>query len=487
MIRLLALLVVLTLPLRAADFAALKTQAEQLYGEQSYAKAHELYAQAAEPPADEKRWIAMRLADTLWRSQAATKTADTTKFEEAQRGLEAVIREVTREEDRDRAWAEAQESLGDFFWSRQNARNWGEALPHYRAALDWWAGAREVDLARERYLVMIWNMARPPEARPHESYGNMGNWLPLELLDDALYGYAQWMERYGRFVARENGGWQNEPDYNKALELYRRIVRDFKKGETRYYDNAQQQIAEITGTRVGVNVSNVFLPESQVQFSVNWRNAKKIEFALHPVSLPRNVQTGGEDDSLNDWVQRIDLEKTETIKRWTKQTGDTGVHKPGSETIRYEGALAPGAYVIEARAGGEKARDLVLVSDAAVVLKTSGQQALTYVCNALDGSPRKNAMVRIIECWRVGNKWRWQEQDGKTNADGIATFFPHGGPRPAAGARARERRRPRGVCLERRSLGPPPRSALENLRLHRPSGVSAGGDGALEKIHGEAL
>ena len=51
------------------------------------------------------------------------------------------------------------------------------------------------------------------------------------------------------------------------------------------------------------------------------------------------------------------------------------------------GKLAPGAYLLEARAGGIAARDLVLVSGATLVLKTSGQEALVYFADALDGSP----------------------------------------------------------------------------------------------------
>ena len=72
----------------------------------------------------ESRWVGFRLADTLWRAQAATKTADSTKYDEARHQLEVLVRDITRDEDRDRVWAEAQESLGDFWWMRQRSRNW---------------------------------------------------------------------------------------------------------------------------------------------------------------------------------------------------------------------------------------------------------------------------------------------------------------------------------------------------------------------------
>jgi hypothetical protein len=70
-------------PLFAAlppEYEALKVDAEKLYADGSFARAKERYASRTWtnlPPA-EQRWVKFRLADTLWRSQAATETSDTT-------------------------------------------------------------------------------------------------------------------------------------------------------------------------------------------------------------------------------------------------------------------------------------------------------------------------------------------------------------------------------------------------------------------------
>src|SRR5437879_1910694 len=110
----------------SADFEKLKTDAEKQYADGSYALAHETYAKA--PLADllpgDRRWVEFRLADTQWRSQAATQTADTTNLDEARHQLEVLIRDVTRVEDHDRNWAEVHESLADFFWTRRNSNNY---------------------------------------------------------------------------------------------------------------------------------------------------------------------------------------------------------------------------------------------------------------------------------------------------------------------------------------------------------------------------
>jgi hypothetical protein len=154
-------------------YEALKAEAERLYAEASYSQARELYLKARavklQPPLrlEDARWVEFRLADTLWRAQAATQTADTTKYETAQRQLESLIRERRRVEDHDLVWAEAQESLGDLWWARRGVKDWGQAWPHYQQALDWWAGTKDLDLGRARYLKIVWTIAQPPEAEPY--------------------------------------------------------------------------------------------------------------------------------------------------------------------------------------------------------------------------------------------------------------------------------------------------------------------------------
>jgi len=174
----------------------------------------------------------------------------------------------------------------------------------------------------------------------------------------------------------------------KALEMFRRVVSEFKKGETRYWEQAQEQIRNITRAEVNVSVGNVFLPDSEIQFSFNWRNVKKVDFTVYPVELNRDVQfpaTGGREI---DWLHSIKTDSLEKIKTWSRETGDKGDYKPGGETVRYDGKLKPGAYLLEARGAGVSSRELILVTDATVVLKTSRKQALVYVCNALDSSPQ---------------------------------------------------------------------------------------------------
>jgi uncharacterized protein YfaS (alpha-2-macroglobulin family) len=459
-----------------SNYETLKTEAERLYAEASYSQARELYlkARAVKLQPDEARWVEFRLADTLWRAQAATLTADSTKYETAQRDLESLIRERRRPEDHDRVWVESQESLGDLWWTRRDARDWTQAWPHYQQALDWWAGTKDLDLGRARYLKIVWTMTQPPAADSYYYYGAYGNLVPLEILDnalkiaqtdadrarahyliamtlryqggdyrrmqrapeefeaaikagkssawhdDALYHYAEWMMQMGRYIPLDSGGWRQEQDYVKALELFRRLVTEYGKGETRYYDVAKQQIDDITKPTVGVSATNIFLPDSEIQVQLNWRNLKRVALSIYPVDLPRDLQMVGTRNS--DWIQWIDLSGTRKLQELNKDTADNGDFKPGQEAIRLNNKLPVGAYVIEARGAGASARDLLLVTDAALVLKASGKQALAYFCDALSGAPIAGASVKLGENYYNGNDQVWRQTVKETNQDGVALF-----------------------------------------------------------------
>ena len=448
--------------------------------EKSFAKANEIYRTVNDTnlPPTEQRWVLFRRADTLWRSEASTQRADNTKFNQARQELNVLVRDVQREEEKDRVWVEVQESLGDSFWTPRNQRNWGGAWQHYSQALDWWAGQRAGEESRNRYLDIVWRSAKPPGAEPYYRYGNYGNVVPLNILentlkiavsendkahahyllaasfqyhggdwdararvpehfeaalkpgkgtdwyDDALYHYAEWMMNQGRAVPLKDGNWTQEQDYVKALALFRRLVAEFQKGETRYWEQAQQQIRNITQVNLGVSVSHIFLPDSEIQYHLNWRNVKRVELALYPVDLTKDVNLGTLDGNRRpSWLQTIDLAGREKAKSWEHDTKDKGDYRPGNAQLRLDGKLRPGAYVLEAQGGGQSARELVLVTDAALVLKTSGKTALVFVTDALSGKPLANAKTRVWERWHVGNnKWEARSQDKVTDKDGLAVF-----------------------------------------------------------------
>ena len=110
---------------------------------------------------------------------------------------------------------------------------------------------QELNTTKERiakfqgWLVQMRRTARPEEFEAALKPGKKTDWY-----DDALYYYAEWMMNQGRTVPLKDGNWRQEPDFVKALELFRRLVKEFSKGETRYWDQAQNQIHNITDPQV---------------------------------------------------------------------------------------------------------------------------------------------------------------------------------------------------------------------------------------------
>jgi uncharacterized protein YfaS (alpha-2-macroglobulin family) len=469
------------------DYSQLRTEAENLYAQGSYARANEVYARVdkSKLASADLRWVEFRLADTSWRAQAATETSDNTKFELAQKQLEELIRVLDKVEDRDLVWAEAHESLGDLFWTRRNQMNWSAAWPHYQQSLDWWAGQRDVDRARERYLRIVFRAAAPPRQEPYYYYTYYGNYIPLEVLenalkisqvandrahlhfliamtvrsaggsyesrqqvpdefeealtagkqsewyDDALFNYAEWMNSYGSLVQAAEGQWQQQADYVKALELYRRLTREFTKGESRYYDQAVQQIKNITEPTLTVGVSNIFLPDSEIQFALSTRNVARVEFSLYKFDMTRDIRfsrVSDEDEGDTDegtWLQKLSTARP-AVKSWSKVIDSKRDHQPYSDEVRVDSKLPVGAYLLEAKSGSLQSRELILVTDATMILKTSSKQALVFFTNALTGLPIANASIALWESYYQNSKWHWRRLKQTTNSDGLAKFALRG-------------------------------------------------------------
>ena len=459
-----------------ADYDKLKAQAEARFAEGSFELANELYqqAKALSLSTSDRQWVEFRLADTTWRSQAGSQTHDSSRYEEAYKSLSALYAALEKDQGKSRLWVEVVESLGDYMWMRPDSHSWWSAWELYQRALDYWAGTSG-DEARTRYLKIVLRAVEPAWRDSSYYYGYYSNTLPIAVAekavklsrtdeekavtyyilaralrdqsssyeqrarvseayeavlklgrrfawyDDALYEYAYSLETVGRISKPMLGDWKADVDYVKAVELYRRLRAELKQSETRYWNDAQQRIDEITRPILGLQVSNIFLPESELQFSLNWRNLKKIDLGIYAVDLSTDLQQD-ELKHTGSWLESLDLAKAKRVQGWTKDTSDRGDYKPGSEIVRVQGKLALGAYVIEASAGTLKTRDFILVSDAALVLKTSGRQALAYFCNALDGSPIAKARVSLWYRDEDRDGANWIHGTAQTSADGLANF-----------------------------------------------------------------
>src|SRR5262249_33692998 len=153
---------------------------------------------------------------------------------------------------------------------------------------------------------------------------------------------------------------------------------------------------------------------SEIGYTLAWRNVERVDLALYPIDLTTAVEfkptgpLGNSDDSANDWLRRVDLRSREKCATFSHETKDTGEHRPGAAELRIEPKLAPGAYILEARAGAASGRELVLVSSSALVVKASSERALVWFTDALSSEPIAGASVAFLERFYDGTFWRWR-------------------------------------------------------------------------------
>lgn len=161
-----------------------KAEAEHAVG--SYARAHELYVEIArlELAPARRAWVEFRLADTRWRSAAQSNDPDTSELDQALAELRALLTRYERPESRDQLYAELEESLGDAGWSPRN-QDWSSGQ-HYTAALEWWARSSALELARTRYLGIVWKAALPAWREQYFGHSYFPMTLPLEVLANAV-------------------------------------------------------------------------------------------------------------------------------------------------------------------------------------------------------------------------------------------------------------------------------------------------------------
>lgn len=464
------------LPRLTGDAAAVQARAEARETEGAWELARREWATLDLAKLDDvaRRFVRFRRADCAWRSLASTNEADDSGLVAAKKELTELQNAVERPELRDELWARVEESLADFHWLPRNRQDWGQAWPHYSNALDWWAGAKDVEAARARYLAMVWRMAWPQDQlargswwarqvpidvlanamsiaktkddqarakylfaasvrwnggsyeRTRQAFGALESALELgkgtPWYDDALWDLAQWAESPGIPDVGEDGNWRYVPDYPKALALYRRYVEEFQKGQAARWDDAKQGIERITRVEVSVAVPSAFLPGSEAGFTLAWRNAAKVDVALYALDLANAVDLASEQDtSASAWLERVSTAGRERVRSFTHETKDDGKHVPGSTELDLGAALAPGAYLLEATAGGARSRELVLVGRTQIVLKAGDERALAWVCDALTSEPVANAKLVVWEHVYDGKRWSWARTAGTSAADGTFT------------------------------------------------------------------
>ncbi len=452
-----------------------KSAAEALVQKGDFAGAHAAYERMSTNglPREEQRWVAFRLDDTGWRMRDA---ANLPAAEEAVPVLVELADPNVKPDQRDRIWAEAQESLGDFHQRKGEAPNW--ALTRYTGALGWWGGQTNLNLARDRYLDIVFKVERPDQGslpgRPR-SGGSLQlpdevvtralgiaqrreDRVPLLLMqarrlefrrdpstvvrteqaferaladseglpnrDTVLWTYAQWRERSGRWTPLADGKWRVDADAEGAVALYRRLLTEFSPGRSRFRQPAEQRLADLTSTALNVAVGSPFLPGSDVEFNLGARNVQQVEIKVRALELGRDLKLPVDRNFDGNWTEGLTANGPVVEEFAVPVSG--APHAWVTRRVRMPRPLGPGAYLVEATASGKSSRDLLQITDTAVVVSAGAGQCTAWVVNALDGRPM--AGVPVWVAMNRERRWTPLEEPRTTDAQGLVTIDFKGRP-----------------------------------------------------------
>ena len=450
--------------------SGLREQAEALLLRGSFAQAVGVLEQVRtnDLAAPDLRWLEFRLADARWRAAAPELLEDSDRFAAP---LVRLSSDDIPAAERDEFWAAARRSLGDL---QRRQEPWGHGFgAQYAAALDWWAGQTNLSRARDQYLEIAhewagpvgddagWNQSilipddvlsraisiaeRPDDVaffRLHRairsgnvwSSGNPGRAardfeaarlasVGTPLRDAALYFEGQWRERQGGIETLPSGGWKPKPDEAGAIQRYRELLEEFPAGRSRYRESAASRLADLTGISMVLAVPGTFLPGSRIEFQLSARNTTNVQLSLTPMDLTRDLRLEAVTGERSVWQDGL-RPPGPAIREWNEVLEADRLHAEVTRQVRLPETLAPGAYLLEARAGDQSVRDVLMVTDAVLVLQESPGRTLAWLVDANRGHPIPEAPVRFAV--RVpeprGRGLRWQEWTATTDAYGVASL-----------------------------------------------------------------
>ncbi len=444
------------------SFEDLKLAGAKLYSEKSYALAYETWSKAAEldVPVGDRRKLDFYLADSRWRSRPG---------EDDVTAAQADLEKLVDSNPDDVIAAEALESLGDSWLALDtNGSHWRQAWEYYERALKKWAAATDLDTARPRYLGIVWKATGPPteqrygwsvpievlanaleiandpeqRARAHYFLGayywsrggdpfsvrragreweaTLAEGPETAVYEPALFHLAEWNERAGKSEWSPDGGLTISPDYDRALELYRRFLEEFPKGKSQFSDQAQARITEITRPTVEINSSFLYLPDSEPSVVVNWRNVGPVELVAYRVDLAAAFRPS-KTTSPDSWIDAVSLDGATEIARWA--VGGENSRAQMSEETAVPGTIEAGSYLVVATAGKLTSRALVSVSGSTAIMQTVGSRVIAMVADARVGAAIEPTVATLWQARRNRDNWTWIQSKPVAHATAGVTVF----------------------------------------------------------------
>lgn len=407
--------------------------------------------------------------------------------------------------EQDRWWAESNVALATYYIQSDPYGQQQQVRQALDNARNWWAGSTDLDLARQKFLEISFQLAdfittrwgwyyteiqpirlgqgqkviAPPTPSPQPS--NIG----LQVLYEEILKVAQSDDdkaraHYGLAMASMSNytgdqklydkaadefniiikdfpdsewaddayyqlgmSYENHQDFNKAIEIYGAFISKYKPGESQWLDEIKRRAETITQPQLNISTGQTFVPGSQVQLSMNWRNVSNVEFTLYSVDMLSAVNLSNFPNGINSYYDLLQKfrENTAALKslpialNWKINLNDEGKHiyhgeskslakwrvtEPEGQIKPEDGVVPVGAFILLAKSGATESLDLVLVSESALLNKITKNKAVFWAVNAHSGKPLSDVPVKYVYSYydAQGHTF-WKEGEGVTDSKGM--------------------------------------------------------------------
>lgn len=292
------------------------------------------------------------------------------------------------------------------------------------AAAAWKAGKERFAEARIRFLEFA--AAYPLDPRNPDILVALGDMLEQEeRFDEAREAYARCVSKYPGKEAASAAQFaigrifeQKTFNYEQALAAYKLVTWGSQVGP------ARERIAQLTRKALRLRTERIFLSGEDAGFELVSRNIDKVRVRVFRLDLEEYFrathQTGGQE--------RLDIEVIEADKTFDSAVVGYARHRETRRVVPI-GFTVPGAYIVKVDDRELEATTMVLVSDLALIAKSSRHELLVLVQDQKQQRVVGGARVvvsdgqKVVAEGRTGadGVFRWRDEQLK-NLDGLRVF-----------------------------------------------------------------
>ncbi|BDI29589.1 hypothetical protein CCAX7_16400 [Capsulimonas corticalis] len=154
-----------------------------------------------------------------------------------------------------------------------------------------------------------------------------------------------------------------------------------------------------------------YTPGEPAQMRLSGFNTPAVQFAAYRLDLESIVKSSKTLEDFGKTLKAVNLSGRTPAAAWRFPMGKTFPDQWAERAVNLP-KLAPGAYLMQARAGGVEKRTWLVVTGAALLAKRARRELLVYATDAASGKPLANVALALTD-------ENGARPGGVTNGDGV--------------------------------------------------------------------